>query len=237
MMVALQAPVASPAAPTPAEPDRPITHFFQNLAKDLISLPSTGSTIMLAAGSGVALGVRPVDDNLTTWADEQGAAGYTRFGRVLGDGWVQGGAALTTYAIGLVTKHRPTRHVGSDLIRAQALNAVITRAAKAAVGRRRPGGSRDSLPSGHASASFASAAVLGSHFGWKVGVPAYAVAGFVGWTRVRDHAHWPTDVVVGATTGLIAGYTVARGHGPRNWAIVPSAGARQVAITVVRLSR
>ncbi len=120
------------------------------------------------------------------------------------------------------------------LIRAQALNAVITRAFKVAANRRRPGGSHDSMPSGHTTASFASAAVLGEHFGWQTGVPAYAVAGFVGWTRVRDRAHWLTDVVIGAAVGTIVGRTVAAGHRERRWTIIPSAGRSQVGIYVVR---
>ena len=62
------------------------------------------------------------------------------------------------------------------------------------------------MPSGHTSATFASAAVLQDHFGWKVGVPSFAVAGFVGWTRIRDQHHWLTDVLVGAMIGFAVGY-------------------------------
>jgi membrane-associated phospholipid phosphatase len=127
--------------------------------------------------------------------------------------------------------------VGSDLIRAQVLNAVITRGLKFAVGRKRPSGGRESLPSGHASASFASAAVLDSHFGPKVGLPAYAVAGFIGWTRVRDNAHWLTDVIVGGAIGAAVGRTVARGHRTMTWAVVPTVTRDQVAVHVVRVGR
>lgn len=196
-------------------------------------LPSPGSALILAAGSAGSLGIRPVDDNLQTWAAEQGPANYTTFGRRLGDGWVQGGASLATYGVGLIV-HRPAvTHLGSDLVRAQVLNALITRVTKAAVGRRRPGGSHDSFPSGHASATFASAAVLGEHFGWKAGIPAYAVAAYVGWTRVRDQAHWGTDVVIGATVGTIVGYTVSRGHRDHSWVLLPAASPRQASLTVV----
>ena len=53
---------------------------------------------------------------------------------------------------------------------------VLTLAVKAAVRRTRPEGAGFSFPSGHATITFASATVLQQHFGWKVGVPAYAVA-------------------------------------------------------------
>jgi membrane-associated phospholipid phosphatase len=227
-------PTSAPAEQQAGEPDRPITHLFQNLLRDTIRLPSVGSAVILASGTGGALAVRPSDDNLRDWAAEQGPSGSTRFGRALGDGWVQGGAALATYGVGLVVKDRETIHVGSDLIRAQTLNAVLTRATKAVVGRQRPGGSNDSLPSGHASATFATAAVLAGHYGWEVGAPAYAVATYVGWTRVRDQAHWATDVVVGATVGLIAGYTVTRDHGARKWVVIPSASRQSASITILR---
>jgi membrane-associated phospholipid phosphatase len=197
-------------------------------------LPSGGSAAILAVGSGTTLAFRPLDDNLTEWAGKQNEAAYTAAGRVLGDGWVQGGAALATYGLGLAAGHGATTHVGSDLIRAQALNAIMTRVAKIGVGRKRPGGSPDSMPSGHASATFASAAVLGSHFGWKVGVPAYAAAGFVGWTRVRDQRHWATDVVMGAAVGLIAGHTVTRGHGNHSWIILPVASGTSASVLILK---
>jgi membrane-associated phospholipid phosphatase len=221
----------------PVDQDRPITHLFQNLVTDIVRLPSIGSATILGIGAGGTLAVRPTDDNLHAWAVERGEAGYTSVGRRVGDGWVQGGAALATYSIGLLAKDRETTHIGSDLVRAQVLNAVITRATKAVVGRKRPGGSHDSFPSGHSSATFATAAVLANHYGWEAGVPIYAVASFVAWTRIRDQSHWASDVVMGATVGIISGYTVTRGHRDRGWAVIPLAGPRSASLSFVRLPR
>jgi membrane-associated phospholipid phosphatase len=130
-------------------------------------------------------------------------------------------------------RHAAVTHVGSDLIRAQVLNGLTTRGLKIFVDRRRPGGGGHSFPSGHSSATFASAAILGTHFGWKVAVPAYAVGGFVGWARVRDGEHWLTDVVVGATIGTIIGRTVARTHGS-SWAVVPVVSGSSTGILIVK---
>jgi hypothetical protein len=235
--LALQAPGAPAQAPEPPPDDRPIHEFFQNLGRDIVALPTPETAIVIGAAVGGALATHPADDNLQLWADEQGPSGYTRIGRTAGDGWIQGGAALATYGAGLLSGHRTVTHIGSDLIRAQALNAVITRGMKLVAGRKRPSGGRESLPSGHASASFASAAVLDSHFGPKVGIPAYAVAGFIGWTRVRDNAHWLTDVIVGGAIGAAVGHTVARGHRNRSWVVVPSVGRDRVAVHIVKLSR
>lgn len=218
-------------------PDRPIHQLFQNLGRDIVALPSRETLVTLGGGIGGALAVRAADDDLHGWADPLPDAGYTAIGGVGGDGWIQGGAALGTYGIGLMADNHQMVHVGSDLIRAQFLNAVLTRGLKLAARRDRPSGGGESLPSGHASATFATASVLASHYGPKVAIPAYAAAAFVGWTRVRDDVHWLSDVVLGSAIGVIAGRTVARDHGPQSWAIVPVAGRRQVAIHFVYVGR
>jgi membrane-associated phospholipid phosphatase len=202
-----------------------------------VQVPSADTALVAGIGAGAALVARPSDNTLSRWAADLGESSYTDIGRVLGDGWIQGSAALTTYGVGLAIRDRATIHVGSDLIRAQALNAVITRVFKLTAQRKRPGGSSDSLPSGHSSATFATASVLGGHFGWRAALPAYAAAGFVGWTRVRDRAHWLSDVVVGAAVGTIVGRTVTNGHRERTWALVPSASGTEVAIHLIRIPR
>jgi membrane-associated phospholipid phosphatase len=234
-LAAVQAvPAPPPAAAAP--PEQPLTRLFQNLAEDFRRLPSLESATIATAGGGGALIAHRVDDDLRSWGDRHVESGYTGLGRVGGDGWLHAGAAIGTYAFGLVKHHQTATHLGSDLIRAQVLNGVITRVIKLAAHRERPSGSSDSMPSGHASASFATAAVLGGHFGWRVAVPAYAGAGFIGWTRVRDRAHWLSDVVVGAAIGTIAGRTVTRGHRARGWTVVPTAGRRTVGVMVIRAS-
>jgi hypothetical protein len=238
LTIALQSAPATPAPATPVPPplpeDRPIVEIFQNLGRDLKSLPSIDTVAIV--GGGVATGVVAHNNDmpLSNWVARQEPAGYTSIGQVIGNGWTQGGAALGTYAVGLLTHDRMTIHIGSDLIRAQALNAVLTRGMKTIAGRRRPSGGPDSMPSGHTTASFASAAVLNDHFGWKVGVPSFAVASFVGWTRVRDHAHWLTDVIVGASIGAAVGHTVASGHRGRTWTVVPVASSKSVAVYYVK---
>jgi hypothetical protein len=51
------------------------------------------------------------------------------------------------------------------------------------------------------------------HYGAKVGVPAYATAALVGFSRIERDKHHLSDVVAGATLGLIVGRTVAREDG------------------------
>lgn len=58
-----------------------------------------------------------------------------------------------------------------------------------------------SFPSGHTGIAFANATFLQRRYGWKLGVPAYIVAGYVGWGRVYSKKHHWWDVLAGAAIG------------------------------------
>jgi membrane-associated phospholipid phosphatase len=98
-----------------------------------------------------------------------------------------------------------------DWLEAYLVTAGYTELVKEVAGRTRPNGQDDrSFPSGHASNAFALATVAERHYGWKVGVAAYGVAGLVGLSRLRQNAHFLSDVVGGATLGYVVGRTVVR---------------------------
>jgi membrane-associated phospholipid phosphatase len=77
-----------------------------------------------------------------------------------------------------------------------------TLALKSVVHEWRPDHSDErSFPSGAATSAFASAAYVDKRYGWHYGLPAYALATFVGYTRVEaDKHHWH-DVAAGALIG------------------------------------
>ena len=61
-----------------------------------------------------------------------------------------------------------------------------------------------SFPSDSAAVAFSAASYLQIRYGWDYGLPAYAVAAFVGYSRVEaDKHHWG-DVVAGAVLGWAA---------------------------------
>jgi len=64
----------------------------------------------------------------------------------------------------------------------------------------------DSFPSGHTTSAFTSAAFMERRYGWKVGIPAYLVAGYVGWSRVYSERHDWWDVLGGAVIGTSSSY-------------------------------
>jgi hypothetical protein len=97
---------------------------------------------------------------------------------------------------------------GRDLLRAQINAASWTYAIKFAVNRDRPNGDKRSFPSGHASATFATAMVLQKHYGWKVGVPFFLGATYTSISRISANKHWASDVVFGAAVGMASARTV-----------------------------
>jgi membrane-associated phospholipid phosphatase len=84
---------------------------------------------------------------------------------------------------------------------------AVTGALKYTIHETRPDGSDNrSFPSGHTSASFAAAASLEKRYGWQVGLPAHALAAFVGVARVKADKHFVHDVIAGAAIGEASGW-------------------------------
>ena len=83
------------------------------------------------------------------------------------------------------------------------LNEVITRAVKYSVNKPRPDNSNDNaFPSGHTSVAFHSAGYIHRRYGFKYSIPAYALAGFTGASRIDSKKHDIIDVIAGAAIGL-----------------------------------
>jgi membrane-associated phospholipid phosphatase len=58
-----------------------------------------------------------------------------------------------------------------------------------------------SFPSDSAAVSFSAASFLQIRYGWDYGLPAYALASFVGYSRVEAKKHHWGDVIAGAVLG------------------------------------
>jgi hypothetical protein len=228
------APQARAVPPKAPPPDRPITHIVQNLGHDLGRMASIDTLMILGAGGAASILTSNSDGPVDRWTVNNPAGSWTSVGRIVGDGWTMGGMALGTWGIGELTDNRLMAHIGSDLIRTQVMNGLLSRGLKIAVDRPRPTGGGHAFPSGHTSASFATAHVLHQHFGWKAGAPAYAAATFIGYTRIRDRAHWLSDAVFGAALGLASARAVTRGHESQTWSVIPAAVPGGAAIVFIR---
>jgi len=100
----------------------------------------------------------------------------------------------------------------------------------------RPDGSgNDSFPSGHTATAFAAAASILDRRGPAEGVPALALASFVGLARVEaDKHHW-YDVVAGAALGTGLGLVITHpkpDKGGRVAVVVPWGDTRSLGVTV-----
>jgi hypothetical protein len=227
-----EAAVAPPAAAAPAvEPptgdDRPLARLLPNLGHDLIHFPSVGTAVVMGVGGAVSLAVTNSDGYLSDHAAAGGTDPVFAVGGVVGNGWVQGGIALGTYAAGRLSHSTRTAHLGSDLIRGQLLVTVLTSSIKLAAGRSRPAdqdtghAGTNSFPSGHSASTWTTSTVLWRHLGWKVGAPASLVAAYLSASRVQQRQHYMSDVIFGAALGIASGHTVTLGHGARRFTIAP----------------
>jgi membrane-associated phospholipid phosphatase len=113
----------------------------------------------------------------------------------------------------------------------------LTEAIKFSVNRTRPDGTAHSFPSGHAASMFATATVLQRDFGWKAGVPAFALASYVAASRIETRRHYLSDVAFGAAVGIIAAHTVTIGHGNKRFALTPIASPSGGAVGLTWLGR
>jgi len=54
--------------------------------------------------------------------------------------------------------------------------------------------------------------VLDEFYGPKVGIPAYLLAGFVGYRMMDSGDHWASDVLFGGVLGYVVGHAIAGEH-------------------------
>ena len=83
---------------------------------------------------------------------------------------------------------------------------IATHSLKIIINKERPNGGDFGFPSGHTSAAFSGASFIERRYGLKIGVPAYILASYVGWSRVETNHHDYWDVIAGASLGIISGY-------------------------------
>jgi len=151
------------------------------------------------------------------WIEKIGDAGY-----VIGSGASLVLISGLFVAVGYARANPIWRQTGLRGWAAHAVTAVFVQGLKHGIGRPRPRLHReeefftgpslesglDSFPSGHASASFAVAAVVARRhpaLAW----PAYALAGFVTVTRVFRGSHFMSDALAGVVLGLVVGTLAA----------------------------
>ena len=201
-----------------------VASLFTSLPADFGHLFTPSNAIILGAGGAGSAAIHPKDADIAQRIHAETGARERFFeaGATLGDATVQGGFALGMYVIGRAGHRARVGALGADLVDAQIVNGVLTQGIKVAANRTRPNGSHHSFPSGHTSATFATAAVIQQHYGWRVAAPFYALGGYVSVSRMVDHQHFASDVIFGAALGIVSGRAASFGHGLQRISVSPT---------------
>ena len=224
--------VPPPTAEKPPEPEH--TGFAAIVYKtggDFKAFPRRKSTwVILGIGGAAAALAHPADKSLNTRMVGSDSIGtFFAPGKYIGSVYGQLGTAAGLYVIGRYvvpankdgSRTNKWSHLGFDLLRAGIVSQGFAQAIKYSVRRERPNGQSNSFPSGHATTTFATAAVLERHLGYRAAWPTIAIATYVAASRLHDNVHYLSDVVFGAALGTATGWTVVGRHGRSDYALVP----------------
>jgi membrane-associated phospholipid phosphatase len=197
-------PAASGAQP--ADEGSAAGRLLRDVASDYKNFLSIDSAETLGIGGFAAGAIHAADGSIASGIQASDPATLTG-GATYGSQLLQVPMAIAWWVVGAAAGSDRHAAAGRDLLRAQISVVSWTYAIKLATDRTRPNGDPRSFPSGHASTSFAAAAVLQRHYGWKVGLPALLAAAYSGLSRVTENQHWASDVVFGAAVGIASGRT------------------------------
>jgi membrane-associated phospholipid phosphatase len=209
-----------------------------NDAKAVIAWPNV---VVLAAAAGGAVAIR---DNLDKRVRNETAEHPLRWGqgsvtlRQFGEYSYQVPVLAGVYALGLWTECDHLHEFTVAAFSAYGLSAISTVAIKGVTDTSRPTtqfeNGRYGFPSYHSASTFSIAACIEEYYGWQWGLPAYALAGLVGWSRIDQREHDLSDVFFGSVLGFVIGKSVAAAHLDRraNMKITPYYDAQNRAAAV-----
>lgn len=194
-------------------------NIWPRLRDDTKGLVNWQNAAVIGAALGGSLIIRSeLDDDVRVavarhplrWGDGSRTLGY------MGDPIVQVPVLLGVYACSVRQQDDELHDLMGTMISAYTINGVTTVAVKAIANTDRPSDEWNDgefgFPSFHTSSSFAMAAVLDEYYGTRAALPAYVLAGLIGWSRIDDQDHDLSDVVFGAALGWVIGKSVAGRH-------------------------
>lgn len=197
---------------------------------------TTSARNVFYVGAGLTLTVLIFEDSIVDYtqkdlANDKPLGSFSKFGDLAGQmlpnalyvvGQTLAGASGDKYGY--------SRAMG--MLKASAYSSGVTTVLKYSIREPRPGKStdRNSFPSGHATTAFAFGGYVYEEHGWKWGVPALAMASFVGVSRINDNRHYLHDVLAGTTIGLMFGIGMSKIDKLRR-----AEGKEEAGITVVPL--
>ena len=189
------------------------------LREDARGVANWDNALVLGVGLAGAMGIRHDLDNRVRlnvarhplrWGDGSKALGR------LAEPQYQVPVILAVYAHSLRTQDEELHEFSKSLLSAFTISGLTTLAVKGIANTDRPSpewnGGHFGFPSYHSASSFTIAAVVDEYYGPAASVPAYALAGLIGWSRIDEKDHDVSDVVFGAVLGYVVGKSVAKKH-------------------------
>jgi membrane-associated phospholipid phosphatase len=198
--------------------DTSLLHFPVKLVDDIPHLFISENIAPFTIGSvATALDWTLLDNQNDLAADLQkwNSPSLFNFGDFYGEGWVEGIGALGSWGAGALWSNPKLQEFGRDMAESLVSSTILVTGLKYAVERERPDKSNNlSFPSGHAITAFCVAPVISQYWGWEAGIPAYLLGTITGLSRVEGYHHYLSDVIAGATFGIIIGNAVV--YTPKN---------------------
>jgi hypothetical protein len=196
-----------------------VSEFWPMVGRDAKQIVTARNAALLGVALGGALVVREeldadVRDDTAQHPQRWGNA--SEFLGYLGNAEAQVPILLAIHASSLMNDDEELHDVSKTVLSAYAINGLSTVVIKGIANTDRPtdrwNDGEYGFPSFHTSSSMTIAAVLDEYYGPSAGVPAYALAGLIGWSRIDQRDHDLSDVVFGAAMGYVIGKSVARHH-------------------------
>jgi membrane-associated phospholipid phosphatase len=220
-------PSPSPAVSAPAESGSG-SNWLSQLGRDLAAPLRRPGREVLLIGAGFAAASYPFRVRVTDVAEDKPLSSTSPVGYQLGLWHINAAYVLGYLGYGWIAGDSEAIRKATLMIRATAYTGLLTTGIKGLHLEERPrkNGDMNSFPSGHASNVFAFAGVIYRNHGVSLGVPAFAMATFVAFSRINDNAHYLHDLVFGASLGLSYAFGLDTSWSSRD-------GARSVAFAPI----
>lgn len=217
VLAALAVP-ASIHAQTPGSTSVPITSVSTGLRPGHTAL-LVGSALVFASFLDDAL-----NEEMQEWRSPT-TNSLARLGNKFGTGQLMFPALIGTWVASTAFGSDGVRTASGHALVAAATAGLAATALKWAIGRKRPSHGSDadhydgfefedsSFPSGHTAIAFGIASSLSRDIkGPWDDVALYGAASLTGLARMNDNKHWLSDVLAGATVGILAGKWATRAN-------------------------
>lgn len=192
--------------------------FWNNVGNDFISpfVNPTGQKVLFGgfAITGGLLLTRKftVDPLQEDTVRKKPMGGYSKYGDISGQLLPNAIYYVGMEAYSYFADNQQAHEFAIVMLKSTLYSSLVTETLKPIVQEPRPHDKSDktSFPSGHSTRAFAFAATVNELHGSTWGIPAYALATAVAYSRMNDNRHYVHDVIAGAAIGTSYGISISQ---------------------------